>query len=102
LSENRWTVEKTSCYPKSFKVVNPYYRQDNDARHYFETEEEAEKEADKRNFREAFDPNSTDTRYAAGCALLYAKVVAMKKGLSEGYIDLLALQIARLRHCRRQ
>ncbi len=47
-----WKVEKTPCYPNSFKVKHTKYRDDNSFCHYFPTKELAQKEANKRNNRE--------------------------------------------------
>ena len=49
---NVWTVEKTACYPKAYKVRSTLYRDDNSWTNFFATREEAESEAQKRNAKE--------------------------------------------------
>lgn len=44
-----WFVEKTPCFPNSWRVSSYYYRTDNSHAHFFPSEGEARAEAHRRN-----------------------------------------------------
>ncbi len=46
---NKYYVIETPCFPRKYKVVNDFYKQDNATCNYFKDEWEAELEAEKRN-----------------------------------------------------
>lgn len=44
-----WFVRETKCYPCAWRVDSNHFRTDNSHVHFFDTEAEAQREADRRN-----------------------------------------------------